>query len=319
MKRHKNIWLLSLAFVLLGGLVAVSQLGPATAEGQPVYLPLVLRIEQTVQPTGAILADHTHTGLSLIPQSAIEKAKSALRLFYAHTSHGSQPVSGMQVLMDDESNNGLYDFTSDGSVAAGMLSLDDHYADLGDLGQSGDTAWADITRDYLDSAAGADRNVVVWSWCGGVSDNTSEGIAIYLQAMSQLEQEYPAVTFVYMTGHLDGTGVDGNLNQMNNLIRDYALANDKVLFDFADIESYDPDEAEFMSLLATDGCYYDADGDGNPWNDTANWALDWCVAHPGDARCLSCSCAHSEALNCNLKARAFWWMLARIAGWDGSG
>jgi len=29
------------------------------------------------------------------------------------------------------------------------------------------------------------------------------------------------------------------------------------------------------------------------------------------------SCAHSHRLNCVLKARAFWWMMARLAGWDG--
>lgn len=310
MKRHMVIILLSLALVLAGGLYAGCMLSKGAA-GTPTsaYLPLVLRI-----PAGAIVADHTHTGLSLIPQSAIEQAKSTLRVFYAHTSHGSQPVTGMQVLMDDDSNNSLYDFTSDGSVVAGMLSLDDHYADLGDLGSSD---WDELTRGYLDSAEGSDRNVVVWSWCGQVSDSTPDSIDAYLGDMRQLETDYPGVTFVYMTGHLDGTGMDGNLNQMNERIRDYVRVNDKVLFDFADIESYDPDAEEFLSLFATDGCYYDADGDGNPWNDTANWAVAWCDAHPGDARCISCDCAHSEALNCNLKARAFWWMLARIAGWDG--
>jgi hypothetical protein len=313
MKRHYTVSLLVLAFALLGGLVAISRLGLAAAEGQPVYLPLVLRIKQTVPPTGAILADHTHTDLNQIPESAIQQAKADLRLFYAHTSHGSQPVSGMQVLMDDASNNQLYDFTSDGSLVAGMLSLDNHDADMGDLGSSN---WDELTRAYLDGA-GSDRNVVVWSWCGQVSESTPEAIDAYLDAMDQLEQEYPQVTFVYMTGHLDGTGVEGNLNLMNDRIRDYVLANDKVLFDFADIESYDPQGDEFMSRLATDGCYYDADGDGNPWNDSANWALDWCAANPGDPRCISCSCAHSESLNCNLKARAFWWMLARIAGWEG--
>ena len=43
-----------------------------------------------------------------------------------------------------------------------------------------------------------------------------------------------------MTGHLDGTGPSGNLYARNDQIRDYCVANGKVLFDFADIESWDP-------------------------------------------------------------------------------
>jgi uncharacterized repeat protein (TIGR01451 family) len=140
-------------------------------------------------------------------------------------------------------------------------------------------------------------------------------LAGYLDSVSVLEAEYPGVTFVYMTGHLEGTGVDGNLNVRNDQIRSHCRANNKVLFDFADIESYNPDGVEFMSRLARDTCYYDGNGDGSV--DSANWAQEWCASHAGDPLCATCSCAHSEPLNCNLKGRAFWWMLARIAGWPG--
>jgi hypothetical protein len=144
----------------------------------------------------------------------------------------------------------------------------------------------------------------MWSWCGGASDNTEEGINAYLNAMNQLEQDYPNITFVYMTGHLDGSGESGNLNQMNNLIRDYAAANGKVLFDFADIESYNPDGNYFLDLDANDNNDYDG----------GNWATEWCGAHPEDPLCASVSCAHSQSLNCNLKGRAFWNMMAEIEG-----
>lgn len=50
----------------------------------------------------------------------------------------------------------------------------------------------------------------------------------YLSAMETLESAYPNVLFVYMTGHLDGTGPDGNLYRSNNQIRDYCVAHDKV-------------------------------------------------------------------------------------------
>lgn len=298
----------SLAYLLLVLILAVMLGGDMTGAA---FLPASAPV--TAQP--AIIIDHTCTDLSRVPAYWIQQAKAQLRLFYGHTSHGSQPVSGMGVLMSN-TPSGLYDFNTDGTIQPGVLSLDDHYGDMGDLGHYGDLTWAEETRTYLDGS-GSDRNVVIWSWCGGVGDNTEEGINAYLEAMNQLEADYPGVTFVYMTGHLDGTGIEGNLNVRNNQIRDYCRSHGKVLFDFADIESYDPDgDTDYLALYGTDGCEYDSDGDQNPWGD-ANWATEWCDAHPGDPLCDWCDCAHSEALNCNLKARAFWWMLARLAGWTG--
>ena len=265
-----------------------------------VPAPAGAESSQAQQP---IIADHTCTDLSEVPEYWIEQAKQNLRLSYGHTSHGSQPITGMDVLMADPSNSGLYDFNKNGAIVSDTLSIADR-TPSGDLGNPDRTTWATRTRDYLDGS-GSDRNVVVWSWCGQ-ADTSEENINIYLSLMNDLEGEYPDVTFVYMTGHLVGTGVEGNLNVRNNQIRDYCIANNKVLFDFADIESYDPDGNYFLDRGANDGCYYDG----------GNWAAEWCAAHSGDPLCESCDCAHSEPLNCNLKARAFWWMLARIAGWE---
>ncbi|HJX39557.1 MAG TPA: DUF11 domain-containing protein [Anaerolineae bacterium] len=263
-----------------------------------------------LQASGPIIIDHTCTDLSQIPDYWIEQAKALLRLSYGHTSHGSQPITGMEVL-EANTPSGLYDFNTNGAVTADVLSLADQTPE-GDLGNPDRTTWAARTRSYLDGPGG-NRNVVVWSWCGQVSDATQTNIQTYLNLMNGLQQDYPDVTFVYMTGHLDGSGVEGNLNQRNEQIRLYCRNHDKVLFDFADIESYDPDGEEFLSRYADDGCSYSC-GAG-----TCNWAGEWCSPHGTDPLCDTCSCAHSEALNCNVKARAFWWMLARIAGWPGPG
>lgn len=251
--------------------------------------------------SGAIIADHTTCDLASIPPEWISAAKARLRIWYGHTSHGSQIITGMAAF-----NAEPYNFNGSDCVAGNSLSI--HEQDGQDLGSAGDLGWRDSTIAQL-SRADNDRNVVVWSWCGGVSENTEEGINTYLNAMDQLERDYPHVTFVYVTGHLDGSGLEGNLHARNEQIRAYCRANGKVLFDFADIESYDPDGNEFLSRYADDGCYYDDGGVRR------NWARQWCAAHPG--KCSSCSCAHSESLNCDRKARAFWWMLARIAGWGG--
>ena len=139
-------------------------------------------------------------------------------------------------------------------MTPGVLSLRDT-TPTGDLGNPDRTSWYTRTAEYLNSA-GSDRNVVVWSWCGQVSTATPADIDLYLSLMSQLEAAYPSVTFVYMTGHLDGTGELGNLTQRNEQIRSYVRAHNKVLFDFADIESFNPDGASFLKLYANDNNDY---------------------------------------------------------------
>lgn len=231
-------------------------------------------------PAGAeaIIADHNAVGeFESIPDSVIQAVGEDYLIFYGHTSHGSQIVTGISLVYDEDP---FYDPPT-------------FYEYGDDLGHNGDTTWVPPTRSWLD--AHPEYNMVMWSWCGGCSDNTETGINVYLNATNGLEQDYPGIVFIYMTGHLDGSGPEGNLYVRNNQIRDYCLANDKILFDFADIESYDPDSNYYPD--ASDAC---------------EWCYDWCSLYP----CPSCGCAHSHCFNCYLKGKAWWWMMGRIWGWS---
>lgn len=156
-----------------------------------------------------IIIDHNCSKLEPIPEWAILQARDNLHIAYGHTSHGSQLTEGMTALANQNTN--LVGYKGDiycwdyypeyGTFEC--LDLDDYFRG-GDLGHVGDTGWVTSTRDYLENDLySGDINVVMWSWCGGASDNTIKGIQIYLDKMNELEQDYPDIDFVYMTGHRD--------------------------------------------------------------------------------------------------------------------
>ena len=266
--------------------------------------------------TAALISDHLTAQLSLISEADVALAKATLHIAYGHTSHGSQLITGMEGLLSFKPGyDTLYAFNPGG--LDGALDLREPlFSGASDLGNPDFTAWATATRTYLD--AHLEVNVIIWSWCGQVSDASAANITTYLTLMEGLEQDYPGVSFVYMTGHLDGEGLIGNLHLRNEQIRAYCRENNKILFDFADIESYDPDGNYFLDKLANDNCDYDWDGDGileppQEGGDDRNWAIDWQTSHTMGVDWYDCDPAHTQALNGNLKAYAAWYLWAGIA------
>jgi hypothetical protein len=173
--------------------------------------------------------------------------------------------------------------------------------------------WVDSTRTYLGNPQNADINVIMWSWCGQVDSKYAHNGLFdqYITPMSELELDYPDVTFVYMTGHVDHWD-DANNKAANQIIRDYCEANGKVLYDFADIECHDPDGRYYA--FPNDNCDYYASLTGVR---LGNWATEWQNTHTLGVDWFLCTSAHSQPLNANQKAYAAWWLFARLGGWPG--
>jgi len=275
--------------------------------------------------------------LRSIPVEYIHQVKTGLVVAYQHTSHGTHVSRGMFGLQGykpgDDTLFGLSPTPQAGKLEFRDFAMED-YAPPGvegvDLSRD-ETAFIQTTRNYLDAPENATVNVVMWSW----SRITGHDVAgNYLPGMDSLINEYGPggskigtgpgqravpVTFVYMTGHAIKNENLGPLNPKEQADTIIALceAHQRFCHDYYTIDTHTMDDV-----------YYEDTGDngdsdtygGNfyeDWQNSHTLGVDWYENWQTPEGYVTYGVHTTQHITSNRKAYAMWWILARIAGWDG--
>jgi hypothetical protein len=200
------------------------------------YLAPVLWLSAALAP--AVVIDHTDVaGVASLPQSTMN-AIGQQKWYFTHASVGGNMIDGMNTL--HATNSARYQLQTSSAGATPPTTTTPGIIYEYNRGNPGWSSKFTIFHDTVDAGWRSPKvNFAMDKLCYIDPDANS---TTYTSSMSALEASYPATTFVYTTIPLT-TGSDGDnvqRNQYNAAVRGYCQTNNKLLFDIADIEAYDP-------------------------------------------------------------------------------
>lgn len=230
-----------------------------------------------------IVIDHNAVDADAIPQAWLDAARHQV-VFFNHRSIGNNILDGVADLaLQNPTRYGI-------SVVYGHGTGEgiNHYM----AGSNGDplskiSGFSGLVKDGHD--------VAFMKFCVGdfppwTSVSPTDIWSAYRDAMENVQAQHPNTVIVWLTSPLttpaDGRGLE-HFATFNAMVRQYVAENGGVLFDIADIESHDPGGAPITSG-GYEAMYNDYSDDGAHLNETGRQRV----------------------------ARAMWWLLARLAGWD---
>ncbi len=279
--------------------------------------PVVTSSTQVVNRPSSIIVDHTSVELfDQIPDEYITAAKN-LKMFYMDRSVGSNINDGLTCLAYPNTASAPSHCKRPDATTA-ELTPDAKYDRTnweyvfwdGDCGM-----WYNKIKCFMDRVDAVRTNFDVMSFQfsylevmdgSGIADPQTGYFAdnryYDYSDMEALEARYPDKTFVHWTTSLARSIGTQESKDFNEQMRSYARTYNKVLFDVADILSHDPDG---------NPCYDNRDG----------------VTNPDDGQSIPAICPQytSEREGGHLGsysagkirvAKAFWVLMARIAGWE---
>lgn len=231
-----------------------------------------LRVESTIPVSfgsGLLIAYAAVAAMPALPAPRLAKLGQA-SWFFAHASVGGNMIAGLSDLHSASASSFPLVPVSAGATPPAAPTPGVVYEF-----SRGNPGWKSKIDDFADYANQGWRepaaSIMLNKLC--YIDQNAD-LDYYLRSQTALEAAHPGTVFVYATIPLttDADGDNYQRNVFNDALRDWAVANNKALFDIADIEAHDPDGAAHTFVYNGRVCQKLQNGfttDGGHLNDPA--------------------------------------------------